>query len=274
MTIRPLKRQAILLSLSAVISLLASSCSSSKSNLAYFRDITSETEVVALPPSQPVKIAPEDELFITVNSVEAVASAQFNLPAANPATQAELQTYQSPRQLTYIVNSKGYIDFPQLGALHVAGMTTEQLCQELTERISKWVEDPTVTVRLVNYRVNILGEVTRPGAIRVSHNRYTILDALADAGDLTPWGERTGVLLIREENGTQKRVLLDLTSSELLTSEYYYLQPNDYIYVKPNKVREGNAKYDSNKSYKLSMVSTVVSAASVIASLVIALTVK
>ncbi len=153
-------------------------------------------------------------------------------------------------------------------------MTTEQLQADLMSRISKWVEDPTVSVRLLNYRVNVLGEVNRPGAILVNANRYTILDALADAGDMTPYGERQDVLLIREENGNQKRVLLDITSSDLLTSEYYYLQPNDYIYVKPNKVREGNAKYDSNKSYKLSMISTVVSASSVIASLIIALAVK
>ena len=197
-----------------------------------------------------------------------------NLPSTNPATQKDLNIYQSPRQLTYIVNSRGDISFPQLGTLHVAGMTTEQLQADLMSRISKWVEDPTVSVRLLNYRVNVLGEVNRPGAILVNANRYTILDALADAGDMTPYGERQDVLLIREENGNQKRVLLDITSSDLLTSEYYYLQPNDYIYVKPNKVREGNAKYDSNKSYKLSMISTVVSASSVIASLIIALAVK
>jgi len=253
---------------------LFSSCSSSQSNLAYFRDITSETEVVPMPAVVPVKIAPEDELFITVTSTEAAASAQFNLPSTNPATQRDLQIYQSPRQLTYIVNSKGDIDFPQLGTIHVAGMTTEQLRDDLVARISKWVDDPTVTVRLMNYRVNVLGEVNRPGAIYVNNNRYTILDALTDAGDMTPYGERQNVLLIREENGSQKRILLDLTSSDLLSSEYYYLQPNDYIYVRPNKVREGNAKYDSNKSYKLSMVSTVVSASSVIASLIIALAVK
>lgn len=254
--------------------MILGSCSSSKSNLAYFRDITSETEVVPLPAAEPVKIAPDDELFITVTSTEAVASAHFNLPSTNPATQKDLNIYQSPRQLTYIVNTKGDIDFPQLGTLHVAGMTTEQLQDDLQKRISKWVEDPTVTVRMLNYRVNVLGEVNRPGTQYISTNRYTILDALAAAGDLTPYGERENILLIREENGTQKRVLLDLTSSELLTSDYYYLRPNDYIYIKPNKVREGNAKYDSNKSYKLSMVSTVVSASSVIASLIIALAVK
>ncbi len=229
---------------------------------------------MTLPPGEPIKIAPDDELFITVTSSEAAATAHFNLPSTNPATQKDLNIYQSPRQLTYIVNSRGDISFPQLGTLHVAGMTTEQLQADLMSRISKWVEDPTVSVRLLNYRVNVLGEVNRPGAILVNANRYTILDALADAGDMTPYGERQDVLLIREENGNQKRVLLDITSSDLLTSEYYYLQPNDYIYVKPNKVREGNAKYDSNKSYKLSMISTVVSASSVIASLIIALAVK
>ena len=131
---------------------LLGSCSSSKSNLAYFRDITSETEVVKLPPVEPIKIAPDDELFITVTSSEAAATAHFNLPSTNPATQKDLNIYQSPRQLTYIVNSRGDISFPQLGTLHVAGMTTEQLQADLMSRISKWVEDPTVSVRLLNYR--------------------------------------------------------------------------------------------------------------------------
>jgi polysaccharide export outer membrane protein len=254
--------------------LMLASCSSSKSNLAYFRDITAETETVPLPKSEMPKIAIDDELYIAVASADPEASAQFNLPASNPATTSSLQVYQSPRNLTYVVDSKGNIDFPQLGQLHIVGMNTEELEAMLKTRISKWVEDPTVTVRLQNYRVNVLGEVAKPGAITVTKNRYTILDALADVGDMTPYGVREEVLLIREENGTQKRILLDLTSSDLLTSEYYYLQPNDYIYVKPNNVREGISKYDTNKSYKLSMVSTVVSACSVIASLVIALAIK
>lgn len=254
--------------------MLVSSCSSKKATLPYFRDITAQTEIVELPPLEPLEIAPNDELYITVTSTNAAATAHFNLPASNPATQSELLAYTSPRQMTYIVNTEGNIDFPQLGDIHVAGLTTEQLQKKLTTEISRWVENPVVNVRLMNYRVSVLGEVARPGAQLINNNRYTILDAIASAGDLTPYGERENVLLIREKDGKQIRVLLDLTSSELLTSEYYYLQPNDYIYVKPNKVREGNAKYDSNKSYNLSMVSTIVSAASVIASLVIALTVK
>lgn len=259
---------------SLAITMLFSSCSTSKSNLSYFRDITSETETVALSKLEPIKISADDELFITVTSSEPKATAHFNLPSINPATQQDLQVYQNARQLTYFVDTNGYIDFPQLGKLHVAGMTTEQLQDDLRARISKWVEDPTVAVRLMNYRINVLGEVVKPGPHNVTTNRYSILDAITDAGDLTPYGVRESVLLIREENGVQKRVLLDLTSSDILTSEYYYLQPNDCIYVQPNHVREGNAKYDSNKSYNLSMVSTIVSASSVIASLIIALTVK
>lgn len=259
----------------AAVTLLMASCSSSKtSNLTYFQDITEQSQVVPLPSRTDLKIAPDDELFITVTSAEPSATSHFNMPSINPASQKDMLIYQSPRQLTYIVDTKGNIDFPQLGVIHVAGMTVEELRDKLIKDISRWVDQPEVSIRMVNYRVNLLGEVNRPGAQIVNKNRYSILDALADAGDLTPYGDRKNVLLIREENGQQKRILLDLTSSDLLTSEYYYLQPNDYIYVQPNKVREGNAKYDSNKSYKLSMVSTVVSAASVIASLIIALTVK
>ena len=95
-----------------------------------------------------------------------------------------------------------------------------------------------------------------------------------DAGDMTEFGERSNVLLIRENGGKQERIRLDLNSSEVLTSPYFYLQPNDYIYVEPNKIRQDNSRYNMNNSYKLTVVSTIVSAASVIASLIIALTVK
>lgn len=136
------------------------------------------------------------------------------------------------------------------------------------------MQDPQVYVQLVNFVVNVAGEVKNPGQIPVKRNRMTILDALSAAGDLTEYGERSNVLIIREENGERKFAHLDLNSSDLLTSPYYYLQQNDYIYVEPNKIREANSKYNQNNSYKLSLTSTIVSAASVIASLVIALTVK
>ena len=153
-------------------------------------------------------------------------------------------------------------------------MTVEALQEELTKRISEDVDDPLVTVQLINFRVVVGGEVRQPRSIQITRSRYSILDALADAGDLTEYGERSNVLLVRDENGERKFVHLDLNSSETLASPYFFLRQNDYIYVEPNKVRQANSKYNQNNSFKLTVISTVVSAASVIASLVIALTVK
>lgn len=257
-----------------LLALIMGSCSSSKSSLPYFMDISTIKEGTLPQGDYMSKIKPDDELFISVNSLNPEATAAYNLGSANPAIKEQFPTSPTPTQRTYIVSSGGDIDFPQLGRLHVAGLTTEQLADELVKRISADVEDPQVIVELVNFVVNVAGEVKDPGQIPVKRNRMTILDALSAAGDLTEYGERSNVLIIREENGERKFAHLDLNSSDVLNSPYYYLQQNDYIYVEPNKIREANSKYNQNNSYKLSLTSTVVSAASVIASLVIALTVK
>lgn len=250
------------------------SCSTSKTVLPYFTDI-SEVETGVLPAGDySPEIQPDDELLITVTSVNQLATAAYNLPLSNPATRTNLFQSTTPMQQTYIVNSEGDITFPVLGKIHVAGMTVDGLQKDLTQRISKDVEQPVVTVALVNFRVVVAGEVKEPHSINVTRNRYSILDALSDAGDLTPYGERTKVLLIREENGERKFVHLDLNSSDILSSPYFYLKQNDYIYVEPNKVLQANSKYNQNNAYKLTVISTIVSAASVIASLVIALSIK
>lgn len=260
--------------LGTVMTGLAASCSTSKTVLPYFTDL-SEVQTGIFPGGDySPEIKPDDELLITVTSINQVATAAYNLPLSNPATHSELFKTSTPSQQTYMVNKDGYIMFPVLGKLHVAGMTVDSLQKDLTQRISADVENPIVNVALVNFRVVVAGEVQQPRSINVRRNRYSILDALTDAGDLTPHGERSKVLLIREENGERKFVHLNLNSSELLTSPYFYLQQNDYIYVEPNKILEANSKYNQNNAYKLTVISTVVSAASVIASLVIALSVK
>ncbi len=126
----------------------------------------------------------------------------------------------------------------------------------------------------MSFNVVVAGEVSTPTSINISGQRLTLLDALAQAGDLTPYGERSNVLIIREVDGKRVYGHVDLNSSDVLTSPYFYLQPKDYIYVSPNKVRQANSKYNQDNAFKLSVISTVVSATSVIASLVIALVVK
>lgn len=259
----------------AVIAMfIMTSCSSSKTVLPYFTDITTVPEGATSIGEYAPDIKPDDELFISVNSTSPGATAHYNLPASNPALNSDLTMSTTPRQQTYIVDSKGDINFPVLGTMHVAGMTTEELQAKLTEEISKTVVDPLVRVQLMNFQVVVAGEVTTPKTINVTRSRFSILDALSAAGDLTPYGERSNILLVREENGERKFVHLNLNSSDLLKSPYFYLQQNDYIYVEPNKIRQANSKYNQDNAYKLSLTSTIVSAASVIASLVIALTVK
>ncbi|MEG2819868.1 MAG: polysaccharide export protein, partial [Muribaculaceae bacterium] len=144
----------------------------------------------------------------------------------------------------------------------------------LINKISQDVQDPFVSVMLVNFRINVLGEVKNPGQIDVTRQRFSILDALAKSGDLTEYGVRSNVLLIREENGVKTYHRLNLNDSAMLSSPYFYLQQNDVVYVEPNKIRKDNSKYNQNNSFKVSVVATIVSAVSVIASLVIALVIK
>lgn len=258
----------------SIVALAAlASCSKSTTQLPYFQDLTAKQGELPLNNYlQPIK--PDDELYISVTSTSPEATAMYNVPTSNPAVKSTLPNVMTPTVQTYIVNSEGNILFPELGTIHVEGMTTEGLQKYLTEMISKDVDNPMVKVELINFQVNVGGEVQNPKTIPVTRSRFSILDALSAAGDLTPYGERSNVLIIRENGGKREFARLDLNSSDLLTSPYYYLQQNDYIYVEPNSIRQANSKYNQDNAFKLSVISTIVSASSVIASLVIALTVK
>lgn len=259
-----------------VLTALMASCSSKRDTLSYFQDINTETFQATVNSEEfEPKIEPGDELAITVMSTPAELTVPYNLPLTNPASgdKGFLGT-GTPQQGTYFVDSKGDIMMPVIGTVHVAGLTADQLAEKVTKLVSKDIDSPVVTVKLMNFKINVAGEVSKPGQYKVYDKRFSVLDALSTAGDLTPYGERTNVLLIREEDGKRVAHYLDLTSSEMLTSPYFFVKQNDYIYVSPNKVRNDNAKYNQNNAYKLTVISTVVSAASVIASLVIALTIK
>ncbi|MDE6415939.1 MAG: polysaccharide biosynthesis/export family protein [Duncaniella sp.] len=260
--------------LASLIFLLAmSACSSHKTALPYFKDLPGTAGTLESFSYIPT-VQPDDELFISVSAFNMNAVAAYQTPLSNPATREDVLRPSSPQFLTYIVDSKGDIEFPVLGKIHVEGLTTEQVAQELTNLISKEVQDPIVRVELINFKVIVAGEVAKPAIVKVPNSRMTILEAISEAGDLTPYGRRDNVLVIREENGKRTYARVDLSSKDLLNSPYYYLKQNDYIYIEPNQVREANARYNQDNAYKLQVTSTVVSAASVIASLVIALTVK
>lgn len=257
----------------AILTIALASCHSKQTVLPYFTDLPGETGEMAQQEYSP-EIKADDELLITVSSSVPEAVMPYSLPATNPALRREAAISSTPREQTYVVDSKGDIQFPELGVIHCAGLTVEQLQDLIQSKIRRDVKDAIVRVQMMNWSVVVAGEVARPGTVITNKQRFSILDALGAVGDLTPYGERENVLIIREENGKRIYARLNLNKAETLQSPYFYLRQNDYIYVEPNHVRQSNAKYNQDNAFKLSVISTVVSAASVIASLVIALTIK
>lgn len=256
------------------ISLLVASCGTQKNSLTYFKNVNSDSTRTIDNKKYEIKIVPDDELLITVTSLVPEATIAYNLPLDNPALRGNLKVQTQPTQQTYIVNKDGYINFPVLGKIKVEAKTTTQITDFITQKVSEAVTDPYVRVELLNFKINVLGEVRNPGPIRIDGQRFSILDAIANAGDLTEFGQRENILLIREENGTKTYHRLNINDNSIITSPYFYLQQNDVIYIEPNKIKNDNSKYNQNNAFKLSVVATIVSAVSVIASLVIALAIK
>lgn len=259
--------------LPAAIAVSLSSCRSQQNNMSYFVDVPAEAvAVLSANGDYSLKIQPDDELAITVTSLAPEATSMYNLPMANIAKRGTKEATANIGIQTYVVSTEGNINFPILGNIHVAGLTTGELSDLLVKRISAEVEDPVVRVQILNFTVNVLGEVKIPGRQPINKEQYTLLDALAVAGDLTEFGRRDNVLLIRQQGDTIMYHRFNLNDAKSLNSPYFYLQQNDAIYVEPTKVRNDNSHYNTYNSFKLSVISTIVSTTSVIASLVIALT--
>lgn len=256
--------------------LVTALCGCKSSSLGYFTDTAAGVEGSIPLVRNQIKIEPDDELLINVTSAMPEATAVYNLPfnASMNGADSPKANITTTEKITYLVGADGNILFPVLGKIHVAGMTTQQLADEITRRIASDVEAPYVKVELINFHVNIMGEVQSPGQYRFDNERVTIVDALSKAGDLTVYGRRDNVTVWREENGVMTYHKLNLKDSKIYSSPYFYLKQNDMVYVEPTEARAGQADYNQNNAYKVSLVSAIVSGVSVIASLVIALVVK
>ena len=257
--------------------LMCASCGSTKEvpTLAYFQNLKDSDGTLPDNVSHyKIKIQPDDELIITITSTSPEATAMYNLPLGNPSLKGNINATQSPRIQTHIVDRNGMIQLPVLGEIQAAGLSTKELEAVIKNRVSEQVKDPFVRVEMINFTVNVMGEVKAPQRMVVGKERFSVLDALAAAGDLTEYGKRDNVLVIRTENGKSTYHRLNLTDGSIYASPYFYLQQNDVVYVEPNDIKIDNSKYNQFSAFKLSQLSTIVSLASVIASLVIALCVK
>lgn len=265
----------VLTAVAAIMSM--ASCSSQKTSLTYFEDITGiESGQLAQQPQQ-IVIRPADELQITVSSLEPSATSLYNAPVVNPMNNETYNLTSTPQILNYYVTPEGDITMPVLGKIHVAGLTVGQLSEKIRAMVAKDVNDPFVTVILKNFHVQVLGEVKDAGAKQkpAGAETMTVLEAIAEAGDMTEFSDRSNVMVLRRDDaGNLTYHRLNLNDKSSLESPYFYLAQNDVVIVPPTKVRRDNASYNTNNSFKMQVVSTIVSVVSVIASLVIALVVK
>lgn len=212
-----------------------------------------------------VVIHKDDLLAIMVNSRDPELALQFNMPLVTYQLGTNLESVGQQRVLGYLVDSEGYIDFPILGKISVEGLTRLELTQLLKERLigENLIKDPIVTVQLLNYKISVMGEVSRPGSFSITSDRVTLLEALSMAGDLTIHGRRDRVAVIREAEGKRTVLYHDLRSADIFLSPCYYLQQNDIVYVEPNRTKIAQSAINQNNS-----VGVWLSAVSVLASVV------
>lgn len=262
--------------------LILSGCTTPK-NVTYFQDVSEE---VIIPGNQKeIRIEPNDKLSIVVKTMDPALTSMFNLFVANDRIEEGMSLKTGLGTLKgnsnagtigmskYTVNQEGYIDFPVLGELKVAGMTRSELAGFIKGEIMgrNLAKDPVVTVEFVNLGVSIIGEVLTPGRYDINQDQINILEAISMAGDLTINGQRENVVVLRETNGEQRTYKVDLTNfKELTQSPVYYLKQGDIIYVEPNDMKKRQATVNGNNVYSTSFW---ISVASLLTSVVTTITI-
>jgi polysaccharide export outer membrane protein len=218
-----------------VISIITS-CANTK-KIAYFNDIKDSARIISNSGLEPI-IQKKDILSIMVSSLSNEATIIFNTPNL-PMTPSASSSPNMPQTAGYLVGEDGTIKFPILGNIPAAGLTQKQLENNITELLTskKLLFDPIVSSRFLNFRITVLGEVNRPGVIFVPSEQINILEAIGQAGDLTIYGLRNNVILIRQEGSDKIVKRLNLNSSKILQSPYFFLKSNDVIYVEPGKAK-------------------------------------
>jgi len=214
------------------------------------------------------RIMPKDQITISVNTTSPEAALPFNLLLQNTYTQGRAVNISGGTLMPYLVDNEGYINFPIVGKLKVGGLTKSETENMITEKIRPYLaesENPVVTVTMASYSVSVLGEVNRPGSYTVSREKITLFEALALAGDLTIYGVRDRVKLIREDaSGRKSIVTLNLNDANIINSPYYYLQQNDVVYVEPNKIKAKNSKVGQVTTLWFSAISILISLTSLL----------
>lgn len=251
--------------------ILLNSCAPVK-NIAYFQRTgtaadSSNTQKLSAE-QYDARIKPKDLLSITVVTSEPEASRIYNLTIpqiSDPSIANSL--YSAPTLQSYLVSNDGTINFPVIGTLKVAGITRKELEKMLLEKLASAFnkEVPIITVRIINYSVNVVGEVNRPGKFNTNNDRMTILEGLALAGDLTIYGQRENIKVLRENaDGSKKYITVNLNDKNIIYSPAYYLEQNDVVYVEPNNTKARTSRVGAAETLSISALSILISLSSLV----------
>jgi polysaccharide biosynthesis/export protein len=246
---------------------LFSSCLAHKDLISFRSGEKDQKPILPTLPKQEIAVPP---ILVQVNDILSIvisaADPQFAIPFNFTPPQFAANISPTSPQSSHLVNLNGEINLPVLGTFQVKGKTTSAIREEVLERAAKYVKDPSANVRIMNFKVNIMGEVERPATIIVDNEQITILEALSKVGDFTPYANREEVMVVREQNGERTFGKVNLKSTEVFSSPYYYLRQNDIIYIEPLKTKLG--KLDQPINRYLTPVQVAISVIGVTASII------
>lgn len=249
----------------AALSLTVFSCTA-KQEISYMKDIESVALENSIINSRST-LQPGDQMIITVTAKDMDVVKPFNQNYSSTATVAQYSAAAGNAQFqqvpssgpTYTVDLDNNIIFPQIGKINTKNENVESFRLKVADLISSYVKNPIVDIKLINFKVSVLGEVNKPGTYVIPDGNSTILGALGMAGDLTAFGLRNNILIVRTVDGQMTKQRIDLTSAQFINSPYYYLKQNDIIYVQPNSNREKSARIDPNIGLYISVASVIAS---------------
>jgi polysaccharide biosynthesis/export protein len=237
----------------ALVALFFTSCVSNKKIL-YLQDAP---PTIASEMQYQTTLQPDDNLLITITAAEPELVNDFNLMYLN-ARSTEMRTTTNDALYTYLIDSKGEINFPVLGKIKLAGLTRIEAEDKIKNLLNSYVQNAGVSIRVMNFRVSVLGEVSKPGPQIAVGDRMTIFDAISGAGDLTIYGKRKNIMVLREKDNVKTITEVDITDPNIINTPYYYLAHNDVIYVQPNKTRVNSSVIGPNITVAVSVISLLI----------------
>ncbi len=229
------------------------SCASRK-KIVYLQNIEQKNSYAV--EKNEVKLQPDDLINIIVSAENPEVTIPFNLPQIQG--NYDINEKQSAIK-TYLINNEGFIEFPVVGKIKLGGLYRSEAVALLREKISEYIKNPMINLRILNYKISVMGEVLKPGSYNIQGERITLLEALSLAGDMTIYGRRDNVLVIHEEDGKKTYQRYDLTKSDWLDNKNYYLSQNDVVFVEQNKTRVNNSAVGQSTTVILSGLTIILS---------------